>query len=79
MTTKTKSERRQDNTVVDATTQTMRCNVCGDEIPMPLGDVDWVCAVMRAFTKAHRGNTHPGRRTWLSEPPDDVGAEAVAS
>jgi len=42
-------------TVVDAATQTMRCDVCKDEVPIPLGSLGWVAAVCEAFDRAHRG------------------------
>jgi len=29
------------------------CANCGERFPMPGGNTEWVCAVMRAFTKAH--------------------------
>jgi hypothetical protein len=52
-------------TVVDAITQTMRCNVCKDEVPIPLGSLDWVAAVCLAFDKAHRAcKGNPGRTTF---------------
>ena len=54
----------RDNTVCDAKTQTLRCMVCGDEVPIPLGAVDWVVAVMKAFSEAHRG-PHSGPRSWF--------------
>jgi len=43
-----------DATIVDATTQTVRCERCGEEIPIPLGSIDWVLAVMKAFERAHK-------------------------
>lgn len=66
--------RRQDNTVVDANTQTMRCNVCGDEVPLPLGDVGWFVAVIQAFAKAHRTPRHPPGLTAFAVPrtPDQL-------
>ena len=45
---------KRDWIVADASTQTMRCEHCGEEIPIPLGDIDWVVSVMTAFDKAHR-------------------------
>lgn len=61
--------KKQDNTVIDANTQTMRCLVCGDEIPIPFGELKWVCKVMNAFADAHRGNNnHGGGRTQVSIP-----------
>jgi hypothetical protein len=55
-----------DNTVCDAKTQTLRCTVCGDEVPIPLGTLSWVLAVMEAFSKEHSSSKHEGRRTWFS-------------
>lgn len=46
--------KRKDRTVVDAVTQTVRCEECGEEIPIPLGVIDWVTGVLAAFGKAHR-------------------------
>ena len=48
---------RTGNTQIDAATQTMRCTVCGDEVPIPLGAVPWVSEVMLAFANAHSGET----------------------
>ena len=58
----------KDNTVIDAHTQTMRCTVCGDEVPIPLGDLRWASAVMRAFGAAHKAKAHGPKRTWFSTP-----------
>lgn len=58
----------KDNTVIDAITQTMRCDVCGDEVPAPLGSLPWVSAVMLAFSEAHAGESHGGGRTRFSTP-----------
>lgn len=41
-------------TIVDSTRQVLRCTRCGDEVPMPLGLIDWVVAYMKAFGKAHQ-------------------------
>ena len=60
--------------VCDAVRQVMRCDVCGDEVPIPLGSLKWVSAVMLAFADAHPDEMHAGRRTWVSvcsEEPDD--------
>lgn len=35
-------------------TQHMLCRHCGERAPMPFGDVEWVVAVLNAFTKVHR-------------------------
>ena len=50
-------------TRLDAGRQTLVCQVCGDEIPAPIGDVAWVLAVTRAFADVHRGRRHRGGRT----------------
>ena len=66
--------RPRNNTVFDAATQTMRCELCGDEVPIPLGNCRWVSDVMQAFVSAHRGKhaANPDRRrkcrTWFSVP-----------
>ena len=52
--------------VCDAVRQVMRCDVCGDEVPIPLGRLKWVSAVMSAFADAHPDEPHAGRRTWVS-------------
>ena len=31
----------------------MKCQVCEESVPFPLGDLNWVKRVMRAFQKAH--------------------------
>ncbi|MBF8279792.1 MAG: hypothetical protein HW385_1224 [candidate division NC10 bacterium] len=51
------------NTRLDISRQSLVCQVCGDEIPFPLGDVAWVQAITRAFANAHRGHRHQGGRT----------------
>lgn len=58
-------------TVVDAGKQVLRCNICGDEFPMPLGLMDFVIAVFDGFQKAHEGcNGKPGKtRTDYPAPP----------
>lgn len=61
--------KEEDKVVVDATTQTMRCNTCGEEVPIPLGVLDWVTGVMLAFRKAHREcKKGDGQRTYFSKP-----------
>ena len=57
-----------DNTIIDASTQTMRCNVCGDEVPIPMGILKWAATVMRAFALAHRSPKHPPGQTQFSVP-----------
>ncbi|MFH1984811.1 MAG: hypothetical protein ABIL58_23465 [Pseudomonadota bacterium] len=58
-----------ENTIIDAKHQVLRCEVCGDEVPIPLGDVELVCESLMAFAKAHAGEHGPGR-TRVSEPVD---------
>jgi hypothetical protein len=61
--------KKTDNTVVDAKTQTMRCEKCGDEVPIPFGCIPWVSAVMTAFADAHAGDgPHTHGRTRFSVP-----------
>ncbi len=60
--------RRPDNTEIDATTQAMRCRVCGDEIPIPYGIIPWVAGVMKLFADAHREPDHTQGRTRFSTP-----------
>jgi len=57
-----------DEAIVDAVTQTMRCPKCKDEVPIPLGDVKWVAAVMMAFGEAHKDCNGSGGRTTFSKP-----------
>ena len=59
---------RTDNTIIDAVTQTMRCNVCGDEVPIPLGALSWCAAVMQSFAKAHEPAKHEPGRTAFTVP-----------
>jgi hypothetical protein len=59
---------KNNRTVVDANTETLRCLVCGDEIPIPLGVVPWVIKVMDAFMGAHSPKEHTGQRTFFSTP-----------
>ena len=47
-------------TVIDAKKGVLRCDRCKDEVPIPLGSVDWVIGVIRAFGKGHR-YCKPGR------------------
>lgn len=54
--------------VMDLKDQVMRCMVCGDEIPIPLGRLSWVTAVAGAFEKAHPKELHAGGLTMMSEP-----------
>ncbi len=63
---------RTENTTIDAVRQVMRCNVCGDEIPIPLGQLKWVCAVMSAFERAHRGRQHMAGMTRFTSSESEV-------
>ena len=54
---------RISTTRLDVARHTLRCDICADEIPFPLGDVAWVLAITRAFADAHRGRRHQGGRT----------------
>jgi hypothetical protein len=45
----------------------MRCLVCGDEVPMPLGVIDWVAGVAKIFARCHEGDDHPPGRTCLHD------------
>ena len=57
------------NTVVDANTQTVRCEKYGDEIPIPLGIIPWVTAVLEAFVDAYSvEEPHQPGRTLFSIP-----------
>lgn len=40
--------------LLDSNTQRCVCTHCGQSIPIPLGLVQWFCAVTRAFVEAHR-------------------------
>jgi hypothetical protein len=61
----------KEHVVIDAAEQVMRCNVCGDTMPIPLGCVqDWVTPVMKAFARAHESASHAGGRTMMSVPKD---------
>jgi len=65
-------------TVVDAATQTMRCEVCGDEVPIPFGILTWVSDVCKAFDRAHKDcNGNPGRTKFSTpRPPKEAGNDA---
>ena len=58
----------KDNTVIDAARGVMHCDVCGDSVPVPCGDIHWAAAVMRAFKEAHSAPMHGAGRTRLSTP-----------
>ena len=61
-------------TIVDSEKQVMKCQECGDTVPIPMGLLSWVCAVMDAFSNAHKncfqGDT--GKQTWFSAPKVEV-------
>jgi hypothetical protein len=57
---------KRDNTIVDSVTQTIRCQVCGDEIPIPLGLIPWVAAVCDAFSSAHAAPRHASGQAYAS-------------
>jgi len=65
-------------TEVDADTQTMRCTICGDEVPIPLGAPSWAGAVFRAFAQAHPKTAHDGKRTYFATPPPPAKDEEQA-
>ena len=46
---------------------TIRCTICGDEVPMPLGDIPWLCGVLAAFMASHTSEPHTGKRTYFQE------------
>jgi len=73
---------RSDHCVMDATTQTLRCERCGEEVPIPVGVIDWFVGVTRAFSAAHAdceprlvGGPDERKRTGFSTP---VGTGAVS-
>jgi len=58
----------RDLTVLDTDKQVMRCMRCGEECPMPLGDVRWVAGVLKAFSAAHRAcMKFRGRRCYFAD------------
>jgi hypothetical protein len=62
---------RKDHTVMDAAGQVLRCTRCGEEVPIPMGVIEWFAGYIRAFSKAHASctvatGTMP--RCWLSKP-----------
>lgn len=59
---------KQPNAIVDANKQVMRCIKCGDEVPIPLGVIPWVCAVTAAFDEAHKNCNGQSDKTYMSEP-----------
>lgn len=54
---------------LDSGTQALVCTHCQSVHPMPLGDINFVCGIMKLFDRAHRG-CKPGSkpRTWNSVP-----------
>lgn len=61
--------RNADWIIVSSENQEVRCQRCGDRIPFPLGTIDWVTGVLKAFNLAHQ-DCKPGgrnRRTWFAE------------
>jgi len=64
---------KNEEAIVDAETQTMRCPKCKDEVPIPLGTVAWVTDVMFAFSKAHKDCRGVGGLTRFSKPKEDAG------
>ena len=54
-------------TFCNPVTQTVKCDVCGDKIPLPLGTVKWVADVLSAFDDAHRGCGGDGDRTYFAD------------
>ena len=64
-------------TFCSADTQTLHCDKCGCHMAIPLGQMDFVCAVIRAFNKAHR-HCRPGggSPTFVSVPKVPVTTEA---
>ena len=57
-----------DKTIVDAVRQEMRCEKCGDAVPIPLGAIPWVATVMQAFGEAHENCDGTPGRTSVSVP-----------
>jgi len=59
--------------VCDANTQTVRCEVCGDEIPIPIGPISWFVAVTQAFADIHLISPHKSVGAGFSTPvaPED--------
>lgn len=55
--------RRKFHTIADGKTGLMRCNVCQDTFPLPIGSASFVVTVMRAFEKAHQNCDGEGGRT----------------
>ncbi len=54
--------------VCDSKTQTMRCEKCGDEIPLPLGTVPWFCGVAELMVKIHAHCDGKPGKTCLATP-----------
>ena len=62
--------KNHNNCLIDTKTQTMRCTICGDEMPYPVGISEWFANVADAFMKAHPAQAHEPGRTMLSKPAD---------
>ena len=65
--------------MIDAVGQVVRCTRCGEEIPIPLGRLDWVGAVLRAFGKAPKECGGRERTCWFSTPVPKSGRWAGVS
>ena len=53
---------KRPDTVVDPGKQVLRCNICGDEFPVPLGNMDFVTGIFEVWGKAHENcNGRPGK------------------
>lgn len=63
------AKKAKPHAVIDANLQAMVCNHCGSKAPIPLGKIQYVCDVMKAWGKAHR-TCKPGSdlATWQSRP-----------
>lgn len=67
------SDRVSSRCIVDPARQVVRCERCGEEIPIPLGTLAWVTGVTVAFDLAHKhcSSGDPDdvrRRCWFSTP-----------
>ena len=61
---------RTNHVIADAARQRLRCERCGREVPIPLGNVEWVIAYLRTFARAHRwcGKIPDASRAFTSTP-----------
>lgn len=64
------SGERGTHVVIDAGTQTLRCELCDEQVPLPLGLAAWVLTVCDAFAKAHPARSHQPGRTGFTRPRD---------